>query len=165
MHAESAANRKCLCLNSSESGKVCRRRICSDFYFDKAVMTCRVRLRFFLRSSHFVGAIFSHLTSKPPPPSPPTVGALGVGWDSRPCRHLPLLQPHALEQLRSAGPYWALPRSGVGIWAQGAACSLQSCCCPQLLPHDAGLPGALPQQDPAPHPGHSAWPGGLIKCW
>ncbi|POI32273.1 hypothetical protein CIB84_003975, partial [Bambusicola thoracicus] len=54
------------------------------------------------------------------------------------------------------------PFLGVG-WAQGAVRSLQSCCCPELLPRDAGLLGALPQQDPAPHPGHSAWPRGLIK--
>lgn len=98
-HAESAANRKCLCLNSSESGKVCGRRICSDFYFDKAIMTCRVRLRFSSNLLILCSIFSSHLS-----PSPPPVGTLGAGWDSRPCCHLLLLQPICAG---AAAQHWA----------------------------------------------------------
>lgn len=115
MHAESAANRKCLCLNSSESGKVCRRRICSDFYFDKAVMTCRVRLRF---SSDLLILSVRYFLISPlnlPPTPPPSAlwewaGTHGLAAISRSFSHM---RWSSCAALGLTGPF-----PGVG-WAFG----------------------------------------------
>lgn len=62
-------------------------------------MTCRVRLRFSSNLLILCSIFSSHLS-----PSPPPVGTLGAGWDSRPCCHLLLLQPICAG---AAAQHWA----------------------------------------------------------